>query len=139
MTPPEMAQAPNVPGRRLAVMGVLCAVLGVAAYAACLAARRLVMPWFLPASALLGAVMIAISLRRKRTLGRTIALGAVLLLAGVESMFLFATRLPSYTGQVAAGLPFPAFKTTRADGTAFTDRDLRGRQTTALVFFRGRW
>lgn len=139
MTEPEIAQAPPTPGWHLAGLGILCAVLGIGTYAAQIAAGQLVMPWYLPASAMLGAALIAVSLRRKPRMWRAIVLGVVLLLACAESMFLFATRLPPYTGSVALGEPFPAFKTTRADGKAFSDRDLRGSQTTVLVFFRGRW
>lgn len=120
-------------------MGVLCAVLGVAAYAAQIAAGRLFIPWYLPASAILSAILVAIAYRQKRGRGRAVALAAVLLLAGAEGLFLFATRLPPYTGPIAVGKPFPAFKTTRADGGAFTDGDLRGNQTTIVAFFRGRW
>ena len=60
-------------------------------------------------------------------------------LAGAEGAFLAALRLPAYTGPVAAGRPFPAFATIRADGTPFTQSDLEGDQDTVMVFFRGRW
>lgn len=70
-------------------MGVLCAVLGVAAYAAQIAAGRLFILWYLPASAILGAILVASA-------------------------------------------------STRADGGAFTDRDLGGKQTTIVAFCRGR-
>ncbi len=139
MTNPETAPRSSAPGRRLSLSGLLVAALGVAAYATQVAAGRLIMPWYLPVSATLGAVLIALALRRKRGVLRAIGLVAILLLAAAEWTFLFATRLPPYTGPVAIGEPFPTFKTWQAGGTAFTDRDLRGPQTTVLVFFRGRW
>jgi len=68
-----------------------------------------------------------------------LALLLVLLLAGAEWAFLLASRLPAYTGPVAAGQPFPEFTTVRADGKPFARRDLDGDQNSVLVFFRGRW
>jgi cytochrome oxidase Cu insertion factor (SCO1/SenC/PrrC family) len=121
-------------------MGLLLALAGPATYAAIIiAAHRLPMPWFLPISATLGAILIVASLWQARRVGRILALVVVLLLAGAEWMFVLATRLPAYTGPVAIGQPFPAFSSTRADGTTFTDDDLRDGQTNVLVFFRGRW
>ena len=49
------------------------------------------------------------------------------------------TRLPAYAGPLEIGQPYPAFQTQRADGTPFTQADLRGDKGTVLVFFRGRW
>ena len=37
------------------------------------------------------------------------------------------------------GEKLPAFATKLADGTSFTDKNLEGGQTSALVFFRGHW
>ncbi len=130
---------PASSGRKLVVIGLLLALAGPAAYAALIAAQQLPMPWFLPISATLGVMLIAASLWRARRVGRILALVVVLLLAGFEWMFVFATRLPPYTGPVAIGQPFPAFTSRRADGTTFTDDDLRDGQTNVLVFFRGRW
>ena len=139
LTDPGISQTPNSSGRRLVVMGAVLAFAGLAAYVAQVATQRLVMPWYLPITATLGAALIGAAIWQTRNVWRLLLLVVVLLLAGAEWTFLLATRLPSYTGPVAIGQPFPPFKTTRADGTAFTDRDLRGDQTTVLVFFRGRW
>lgn len=135
----ETGQTPRAPARSLVIAGLLCAGLGIVVYAAQVALGRLVIPWYLPASAALGAVLIAVSLWQKRSVWRTIALAVVVLMAAAEGIFLFATRLPPYTGPVAIGKPFPAFHTKRAAGAAFTDRDFSGDQTTVLIFFRGRW
>ena len=70
---------------------------------------------------------------------RIVALAAVTLLAGAEWAIIYAMRLPPYTGPITVGRPFPAFETTRADGTPFAQSDLAGAQKTVLVFFRGRW
>lgn len=135
----EVSQTRSRSGRRLVVMGAVLAFAGLAAYIAQVAAQRLMMPWYLPITATLGAALIVAALWQARNVWRLLLLVVVLLLAGAEWTFLLATRLPPYTGPVAIGQPFPPFATTRADGTAFTDRDLRGDQTTVLVFFRGRW
>ena len=132
-------QARPVRGRSLALIGVGLAILGLASYIALVAAQRLIMPWYLPITATLGVAIVVASLWQARTVWRIVALVVVLLLAGAEWTFLLATRLPPYMGPVAVGEPFPAFTTTKADGTPFTDRDLQDDQTSVLVFFRGRW
>ena len=83
--------------------------------------------------------MLVVSLSQARTVWRVLALLLVMLFAGAEWMFMYKERLPAYTGPVATGRPFPAFATTRADGTPFTQRDLQGDSNNVLVFFRGRW
>jgi hypothetical protein len=121
------------------LLGLGLALLGVALYVVQISLERLMAPWYLPAFALLGVILVARSLWRRRTLWRILALAAVVLLAAAEIAMLVALRLPAYTGPVAAGKTFPVFETKKADGTAFTNRDLVGDQTSALVFFRGRW
>src|SRR5205807_2396371 len=114
------------------------AAVGILGYAAQIAARHLTTPWYLPATAALAVVLLVAALWRKRTVWRVVALVLVVLLAAAEWGFLLTTRLPPYTGPVAAGQPFPAFTTTRADGTPFTQHDLEGDRNHVLVFFRGR-
>jgi hypothetical protein len=104
-----------------------------------LATQRLMMPWYVPLLATLGALLVAASLWQTRTVWRLLALLLVVLLAGAEWAFLLATRLPPYTGPVALGQPFPVFATVRADGTPFAQSDLQGSQNSVLVAFRGRW
>jgi hypothetical protein len=127
------------PGRRLLLVGLGLAVLGVAAYVAQVAAHRLTTPWYMPIAGTLGVLCVVASLWQARTVWRVLALLLVLLVAGAEWAFLLTLRLPAYTGPVAVGQPFPAFTTARADGTPFTDRDLAGGQNSLLVAFRGRW
>ena len=119
--------------------GLGLTVLGVAAYAIQLALQRLMLPWYMPAAALLGVALVVASLWKRRTVWRVLALVVVVLLAGFELMALNAMRLPPYVGPIAVGRPFPAFEARRADGTPFTQNDLIGDQHHALVFFRGRW
>jgi hypothetical protein len=126
-------------GRLLMLAGLGLAVLGVAAYAIQLSLGRLMLPWYMPAAALLGVALVVASLWKRRTVWRVLALVVVMLLAGFELLALNALRLPLYTGPIAVGRPFPAFEARRADGTPFTQNDLIGDRHHALVFFRGRW
>jgi hypothetical protein len=120
-------------------MGLGLAVLGVVAYVVQFSLQRLMAPWYMPCLALLGVVLILVSLWERRTFWRVFALLAVVLLAGAELAFLHAMQLPPYSGPIAVGRPFPAFETKRADGTPFTQSDLVGDRNSVLVFFRGRW
>ncbi len=138
MTNSTAAAPHRIFGRLFMSLGLALAVLGVVAYAVQISLQRLTVPWYMPALATLGVVLVVVSLIERRTIWRILALGALLLVAGAEWAFLYALRLPPYTGLIAVGRPFPAFETKRADGTAFTERDLAGSQNTVLVFFRGR-
>jgi len=126
-------------GRLFLLLGLGLAVLGVGAYVVQISLKRLMAPWYMPTIASLGVVLVVVSLLERRTVWRACALLAVVLLAGAEWAILYAVRLPPYRGPIAVGRPFPAFKTTRADGTSFTQRDLAGDRNNVLVFFRGRW
>lgn len=139
MTTASDVEIPRSSGRWLVVCGLGLALLAIAAYAAQFAAHRLVTPWYLPVATTLGAVLIGAALGQRRGIGRWVALVVVMLLAGAEWLFLFATRLPEYTGPVAVAERFPSFEITRADGSPFSDVDLRDNGNNVLVFFRGRW
>jgi hypothetical protein len=127
------------PGRLLLAVGLLLPVLGVIGYVLQFRAQRLTFPWYMPIAATVGLLFVIASLWQARTVWRVLALLLVALLAGGEWALLLAMRLPAYTGPVAAGQPLPAFTTARADDTPFTQDDLKGSQTSVLVFFRGRW
>jgi hypothetical protein len=126
-------------GRFALLAGFGLAILGIFAFVAQLGRQRLTIPWYMPALAALGVILAVVSLRERRTVGRIIGLSALLLLTGAELALLYAMRLPPYTGPIAVGQAFPAFEAKLADGTLFTQRDLRGEQNNVLVFFRGRW
>jgi hypothetical protein len=121
------------------LLGLGLAALGIAAYVFQLWLQRLSVPWYMPAMALLGAALVAASLREKRTAWRVLALVVALLLGGFELLALNSMRLPRYTGPVAVGKPFPAFEAKLADGSPFTQASLPGDRDTVMVFFRGRW
>jgi hypothetical protein len=125
--------------RLFTLSGLGLAVLGVVAYVIQISLQRLMLPWYMPALASLGAVLIFVSVLERRTVWCVFALLAVALLAGAEVAFLYALRLPAYTGPVAVGRPFPAFETKRSGGAPFSQVDLAGDRKSVLVFFRGRW
>jgi hypothetical protein len=126
-------------GRLWLALGLVLPVLGVIGYFVQVAVHRLTAPWYLPSLATLGVVCLVVSLWRRRTVWRVLALVPVVLVAAATWAFVLGERLPAYTGPVAVGQTFPAFATARADGTPFTQRDLEGDQDNVLVFFRGRW
>jgi hypothetical protein len=139
MTTSSTAVPRRFPGRLLVVAALALATLGVIGFVVQIAVHPVLAPWYLPISASVGVVLLVVSLIRKRTAFRVLALVMMVLLAGVEWAMMWGTRLPAYTGPVARGNAFPEFSTKRPDGTAFTQHDLKGEQDNVLVFFRGRW
>ncbi len=140
MTQELTTQRPARSGRALAWLGLGIALLGVILYVIQLALKVLVPPWYAPVLAGLGVILLFVSLRRARTVWRMVGLGFVVVLVACELIILFyRSRLPAYSGPVDAGKPFPAFTTTRADGSPFTRDNLIGKEDTVMVFFRGRW
>ncbi len=127
------------PGRLFLALGFGLALLGIGGYVVQIYLRRLTAPWYLPISATLGVVLLAVALWQARSVWRYLGLLLLVLLAGAEWTFLLGTRLPTYSGPVAQGQPFPEFTTVQADGTTFTQRDLQGDKNSVFVFFRGRW
>lgn len=102
--------------------------------------QYLVVPWQLPVVTTLGAAALLVSVVRRRTVPRLVALVLVGALAGLEWYFTVQlTRLDPYTGPAQAGQELPAFSTLLADGRPFTNQDLRDGRNHVLVFFRGRW
>jgi hypothetical protein len=133
-TPPR-----RYPGRLFVALGLALPVLGVAAYMAqVFLLRQLWTPWYVPIAAGLGVLFMAVALWQARSFWRVLALVFVVLVAGVVWSVAVQARLPVYAGPTA-GQAFPAFATARADGTAFTQNDLKSPQNSVLVFFRGRW
>jgi hypothetical protein len=138
-TAPPLAP-PKSGGRLLLWTGVLAAILGFVAYQFQMNAGRLTTPWYAPALATLGTVLILVSLLRRFSVWRVLALLLIGALTAGEWWFLLSySKLPDYTGPVAAGKPFPEFTAALADGKPFTQDDLKGDQDTVMVFFRGHW
>jgi hypothetical protein len=128
------------PGRSLLLLGVFLAVGGyVLNILLTFAAKILITPWYAPLLGTLGVALIILALMRSRSIWRWTALVIFTLLLAFGWFAVLAMRTPAYTGPVKDGQPFPAFATTLADGSAFTQDDLKGDQNTVMVFFRGHW
>jgi hypothetical protein len=139
ITSPPVAP-PKAGGRPLLWLGVLAAVAGLPLYVVQLRANNLMTPWYAPALASLGTALILLSLWRRLTVWRAAALLLAGFLAAGQWWFLLsAARLPADTGRIVANQGLPEFTAYRADGTPFTQSDLKGDKDTVLVFFRGHW
>ena len=128
------------PGRPLLFLGVFLAFAGVVVFfVLTFAFKVLVAPWYAPVLGTLGVALIFLSLSRSRTVWRWTAAVFFTLFVGFQWWGVFGLRTPAYTGPVKDGTPFPAFATTLADGSSFTQADLQGDKRTIMVFFRGHW
>ena len=135
-----LARPPGT-ARGILWLGLACAAIGIPLYAfQLLVLARTGNPWYAPVLASVGVGFVLLAVYRRPNLWRGLALVLVAGLTAGEWWFLLSyTRLPEYTGPVAAGGPFPDFQAAKADGTPFTRADLTGDRGTALVFFRGHW
>ena len=139
-TSPPIAAPPRAGGRLYLWLGLALGLLGPTLYAVQLQAHRLTVPWYMPILGTIGAATMLFAATRNRGIWRFLLSALLVVLAtGEWSLLLSKSKLPPYTGPVAVGKPFPAFSTTLADGSKFDETNLKGEQTTALVFFRGRW
>ncbi|MFL5245869.1 MAG: hypothetical protein ACJ8FY_27675 [Gemmataceae bacterium] len=128
------------PGRYLLLLGMFLVVGGYALNMVLMfAAKILTTPWYALALGTVGLALIILALMRSRSVWRWTAAVIFTLFVAFQWWALFAMRLPTYTGPVKDGQPFPAFATTLADGSTFTQADLHGDQNTVMVFFRGHW
>jgi hypothetical protein len=127
-------------GRGLLWLGMLVALSGVVVYFVLFNNNILIAPWYVPGLATVGVVLLLLALVRARTIWRW---AAFVLFIGFAAllwvMVLVVLATPAYTGPVKTGQPFPDFATARADGTTFTQADLKGDQNTVMVFYRGWW
>jgi hypothetical protein len=134
------AVAKRRPGRALLWLGMLVALAGLAIYIVLFNAKVLVTPWYAPILASIGVALLLLALVRARSIWRWAALVLFTFFAAAQwLMLLVVLATPAYTGPVKAGQPFPEFSATLADGSSFTQNDLKGDQNTAMVFYRGWW
>ena len=102
--------------------------------------KLLVVPWYMPILATVGALCALVSIRKRPTWTRAIALVILAVLTAGEWYFLLSmSRLPEYKGPVQVERKIPEFTTTLADGSTFTEKDLQKGTPTVLVFYRGHW
>lgn len=141
-TLPEAQAAPHERpsrGRMLLFAGCGVCLLGILLVIVQYMIGWLIVPWYSALLGLLGVVLVAFSIRQRRTAVRFVALIVLMLLAGSQCYFLVSmSRLPDYAGP-AAGASMPAFRTAFADGKPFTQENLSAGLPHVLVFYRGRW
>ena len=123
------------------LIGVLLFLLGPAIYVVQLWLSHLgTTPWYMPILATVAVLLMAVSVWRRRGIVRWAGLILFVVLCALAWFHLLVgTRTPLYTGPAQASHKVPAFATTLADGSAFTDKDLEKGMPTVLLFFRGRW
>jgi hypothetical protein len=129
-------------GRKLFWFGILVCLLGPALMAGqFLVLKYLAMPWYSPALATLGALLLLVAVLYRRSIPRLIGFVLIAAFAGFQWFFLSSVmKLPAYEGTARAGNQMPAFSATPvADGKTFTDADLRDGNRRVVTFFRGRW
>lgn len=142
MEKPLIAGTPGMGsgGQLLFWTGIGLFVLGVASAFVQYALKQLIVPWYAPILATVGVGLLLISCRQRPTIARFVGLGLVAVACAFEwYVLLVFTRMPQYTGPAQADHQVPAFTALRADGSPFTDADLKHGPPTALVFFRGHW
>jgi hypothetical protein len=134
------AAPPKAGGRPLLWLGLLAVVAWVPLGFLQMLAGILLPSWLGPALASVGTALVVLSLWRRLTAWRILALlVAGVITAGQWWLVLSYARLPSDTGRVVAQHEMPEFTAYRADRTPFTQNDLKGDKETVLVSFRGRW
>ena len=127
------------PGRRYLLLGGLAVIAGPVIYSVQMLNHSLIAAWYFPVLATLGALLMAWSFVKSRTIVRGIAIVFSTLFAGMAWLVVYGMATPPYTGPVTVGQAFPGFNTKLASGAPFQQGDLKGEQDTVLVFFRGRW
>jgi hypothetical protein len=101
--------------------------------------KRLIVPWYLPVLGTVGVALMVLSVVQRPKIWRMVVLTVFVLLTGFEWFGIISSKLPEYQGPAKVGATIPAFAATLADGSSFTDQDLKKETPTVLLFFRGHW
>jgi len=126
------------PGRALFLAGLAACVLGPVVVILQISLKHLATPWYSPALATAGVLLLAVALTRRPTVVRAVTLFGAVAFAGLQWFFIGSLlRLPDYAGPQPGGT-LPPFRATSAGGP-FTEADLRDGSHRVMVFFRGRW
>jgi hypothetical protein len=98
------------------------------------------LPWYALALSTIGVGLLLVAVIQRAGIARIVFLTLFGLFCGFQwYLVVFMSKLPAYEGPARAGDKLPAFTTTLADGSSFTQKNLESGQPTAFVFFRGRW
>lgn len=124
----------------LIVAGTVFLVLGPVIYGTQIAMGQLVTPWYLPAFATVGGVLMSAAFVRRPGVAR----GLLVVLALLPTVFAWLvvavfSRTPEYTGPASVGNKLPAFAASYADGRVFTNRNVETGGPAVLLFYRGHW
>jgi hypothetical protein len=140
-TVPTTAPATNRSrGRGLLWAGIAIGLLGIPLYIVQFSMGVFTVPWYQPVLATLGALLLLVAVARRGSIARVIALVLIGGFAGLDWYFVASiSKLPSYEGPARAGQKMPTFRTAKADGQPFTEKDLQASKRNVLVFNRGRW
>jgi hypothetical protein len=96
--------------------------------------------WYALALATVGVGLLLVAVIQRMGIARIVFLALFGLFCAFQWLLVvFISKLPAYEGPARAGDKLPAFTTTLADGSDFTEKDLESGQPTVLVFFRGHW
>jgi hypothetical protein len=124
----------------LFLAGILLCIAGPAAYMLQFSFKHLSTPWYMPGLALAGVALMVLSLWHRRGIVRALLLVPFVLMCGFEWYGIaIASRSPAYNGPGTPGAKLPGFTAKLADGRPFTESDLEKGESSALVFYRGRW
>jgi hypothetical protein len=127
-------------GRVYFWVGLVACLLGLVLAMVQFSMKFLFVPWYMPALATFGALLLVVAVVRRVSILRVTVLLLVAAFAGFQWFFLGSLmKLPAYEGPARAGRQLPAFHSTLADGRPFSEADLRDGSRRVLVFFRGRW
>ncbi|MSU78732.1 MAG: hypothetical protein EXS16_11645 [Gemmataceae bacterium] len=128
----------------LIVAGTVFLVLGPVIYGTQIAMGQLVTPWYLPAFATVGVVLMMAAFVRRPGVLRGVLRGVLVALALLPTVFAWLviaifSRTPEYTGPARVGEKLPTFAAHYADGREFSDRVLATGRPAVLLFYRGHW
>ena len=130
------------PPRRwpLFLVGILLFLAGPVIYFVQINRQLLETPWYAPALASLGVLVMAVSVGQRGGRFRKVGLVVFVVVCGLEWYWLaVGTMNPVYHGPAQAGRALPPFTTTLADGKVFASEDLAKGGSSVLVFYRGHW
>ncbi|HEY7331058.1 MAG TPA: hypothetical protein VH592_25705 [Gemmataceae bacterium] len=128
-------------GRAYFWAGIGACLLGVAlVFVQMFGLKYLIVPWYSPILATLGAVLLLLSVVGRCSITRIVVLVLVAAFAGLQWYALGPmAKLPNYVGPAQPGKQLPSFQVVLADGRSFTEADLADGSRRVMTFFRGRW
>jgi hypothetical protein len=139
-TPQATPTKTRVAGRRYFWLGLALCLLSPIVNMLVVMMGYLGLPWYALVLSTAGVGFLVAALVQRFGIARIVCLALFGLFCGFQwYLVVFMSKLPAYDGPARVGSKLPAFATTKADGSAYTEKNLETGQPTAFVFFRGRW